>query len=132
MCGQPIDHPIGAFRGLDEAALFEVGEVFRDLDLRLFQERLEMADAEFIGVQEQMEDAQRGLIAQALVDGDETRGEERGGDRRAAEGISPARDHAMYSRASIFSIGNTIGFHVQRRAEIHLELGSRTILEPET
>jgi hypothetical protein len=52
----------------------EIGKVLGDFDLRLAEDFLEMADAQFTGL-EQIEDAQARRVAQALVNPDEVHGQ---------------------------------------------------------
>lgn len=67
---QGVDHPVLLVRGLDEATTAQVGQVFGNLNLWLFQDFLKMANAKG-RLREQVQDAQARLIAQALVDLDQ-------------------------------------------------------------
>ncbi|OAM90252.1 hypothetical protein AW736_01050 [Termitidicoccus mucosus] len=61
-----VDHPVGLPFRPDEPPFAKVGEVFRDLYLRLAQHFLKMADAKR-PPREQVQDAQTRPVAEALV-----------------------------------------------------------------
>jgi hypothetical protein len=73
--------------------------MFGNLDLGFAEEALKVADAELAGAGEQVENAETGLIAEALVDDDEVRGFIRGG--------SATGRHARDIAQGIYFVKNT-------------------------
>jgi hypothetical protein len=64
---KPIDHPVGFLPGFDQAMSPKISQVLGDFHLRLSENLLKVANAEFT-VAEQVQDSQTGQIAQTLVD----------------------------------------------------------------
>jgi hypothetical protein len=71
---KPIDHPIRAFRGFHESLPLQVAEMLGNLDLRFVEQALKMADAELISAPQEVQNAETGLVTEALVDDDQFRG----------------------------------------------------------
>ena len=68
--GQPVDHPIGLAIRLHQSAALQVGEMLGHFDLRLAEDRLQMAHAQR-PLPEQVQDAQPGAVAETFVDADQ-------------------------------------------------------------
>jgi len=67
--GKLVHHPVTFALRFDEAACFEITEVFGDFYLRFSENFLQVADAER-AIAEEREDAQAGAVTETFVDAD--------------------------------------------------------------
>ena len=68
--GKLVDAPVAVLFHFHHAAGFQVAQMFGDIDLRLFQHRLEMADAEW-RPGEEMQDAEARFVTETFVNLDQ-------------------------------------------------------------